>query len=573
MSSKLPKAILITCAFGGVALVWSWDWSGELERSHDETTFAEVVSRADLHDDITVPQESNLELTKFFASGRVVDSAGEGILDAWVIVQNSSQEKFSVSTKEDGSFVLGPLLASNPVEINISAQGFNSGKVRIEADDLDVLVTLLRTGRLEGKAIDIQSNRPVDHFTVSLFGDDKILSTNTPDVSAIFHEQTGIFVISDLEHVQMDLFARADGYQPLILHGIAVSEQTEYVELKFEEARTIAGRVISASLGEVIVGAEVIVLGPQAQLNLRRPGPPSPLPGQTTKTSEDGTFSLNELSREELNLHIRVDGYVSKTINVGSVDEGDIEVLLAPAGSVAGRLIGVDGNSPSVGSIVLLNSETGNSFRGRISEEGRFYVKNLEPGDYVLSARSSAGSSGQMEIALGEAEHLYDLKLQVVPGNKLTGRISGLMAGEAALDVSAKLSGRHVASKKVGIAGNYELNELPTGVVEIVARTMKGRSLSQLIKLQADSVAYLDFVFDGTASIGGRITRRGTPIKNMPVNLIPVNRDQPRGTSRTSEDGRYFIEGLADSKYQFNVNGEGKRYITLSGNTQLDVDL
>ena len=569
MGSKFLKAVVFTCVIGGAAFLWSGYWSEELESGSDQTSLDEVVTRGQPNIDIAIRQERISGLSEFIPSGWVIDTAGNGIAKALLIVENTPEETFSVLTQEDGSFVLGPLAAGNPVAIEISAQGFIPGYVKIEANEPNVLVTLLKTGRLEGNTIDIQSNRPVENFTVSLFADDKLNISKVPDASAIFHDQSGEFAIIDLEHKQMDLFARADGYQPVILHSIAVSDQTDNVELRFDKARAISGRVISASSAEAIPGAEVYVWNSPPYIEHPRR---IPYPGQSTKTSENGTFSLDEVTREAVTLYIQVNEYVFKTVEVGQSQEGDIEVLLAPASSVAGRLFGVDGSSPEVGGIHLLELETGRSGGTRSRDDGRF-VLHLPPGDYVLSASSSAGKSGQIELTLGEGEHIDNLRLQILPGNELTGRVSGLMPGETALGVQANRPGQSQIGKKANSAGNYALRGLPTGMIEIVAKTSKGRSLSKFVELQATTVAYLDFIFDGTASIYGRITRDGVPIKNTSINLIPVDRDQPRGRPYTSEDGHYSIEGLANGKYMFNVNGEGKRYITLSGRTQLDVDL
>lgn len=558
--------ILFACAIVGATLIWS----NEPENGSDDKTVDEVVSRSDPKNEVAVHKANNLELTEFTVSGRIVDSAGNGLVNARLIVMNFHDARLAVSTQEDGRFALGPLAVVGPVEIEITAQDFIPGHLRIGADEPDVLVTLLRTGRLEGNAIDSQSNRLIERFTVSLFADGKLNISNTPDASAIFHEQIGNFAITDLEHKQMDLFARADGYQPVIFRRIAISDQTDKVQLKFEKARTISGRVISANSGKVIPGANVYVWNSAPYIEFPRR---FSYPGQSTNTSKGGTFSLNEVSRGAVTLHIRADKYVTKKVDIGQFDEGNIVVLLAPAGSVAGKLVGVDGSSPIAGGIRLVGPDSNTSRSRRSSDDGRFEIGDLPPGDYVLSARSSAGRSGEIKLTLEEGEYLANLQLQILPGNELTGRVSGLMIGEAVLDVHANLPGPFSVFSKADAAGNYVLRGLPIGMIKIVARTTKKRSLSKTIELQATTVAYLDFIFDGTASLYGQVTRGGVPLKNMPVNLLPVDRDQPSGSSRTSEDGRYVIEGMANTKYQLNINGEGRRYVTLSGSTQLDVDL
>ena len=191
----------------------------------------------------------------------------------------------------------------------------------------------------------------------------------------------------------------------------------------------------------------------------------------------------------------------------------------------------------------------------------------------MLSGWSKAGRSSDIDFTLGEAENIEGLQLQILPGNELTGRVSGLMTGEKIVGVGAYGPGELTFGSEIDAAGNYTLRGLPTGTFKIVATTSEGRSLARFVGLQATTATYLDLNFDGTARIYGRITRDGIPIKRTHISVIPVDQDQPIGHTSTSEDGFYSIKGLADRKYVFSVNGEGKRYITLSGSTQLDVDL
>lgn len=570
LDRKYLRAMFITCAVGGVALLWSGHESEAPKNDDNVNTFDEVVSRAVFSDDTAVQTGSDRDLAEITIVGRVVDSEGIGIANATVAVKNTAGEFVSISTQGDGRFVLGPFAAVNPVEIEISADGFIPAKGPIEVDDTDVRVTLLRTGRLEGTATDSQSNESVAEFTVSLFADNKIRFSNTPDASGIYQEPSGFFEIIDLKHQQMDLFARADGYQPVILGDLAISDQTKVVELKFDKARSIYGRVVSAKSGEAISGGEVYVQESRLQLEHRRR---FSYPGETTNTSENGTFLLDELSRGIVKLTIRANGYQPKSVVFGPFDEGGVEVLLAPAGSVAGHLVGNDGVSPEVGGIRLVGPGNSTLRSSRSGVDGRFIFKNLPAGGYVLSARSSAGQSNQIKLSVGDGEHVDDLQLQILWGNELTGRVRGLMPGETALGVAAHRPGRAAIAKSVDTYGYYSLKGLQTGTINIVAKTSEGRSLLRSIDFQATTVAYLDFIFDGTASIHGRISRGGVPVGKMYVSLIPLNRDHPRGDTYTTEDGRYSIEGLADSKYVFSLNGEGNRYLTLNGRTQHDVDL
>ncbi len=437
-------------------------------------------------------------------------------------------------------------------------------------DEPDVPTTKPATGRVTGKAVDIQGHGPVADFTVNLFRAERIRISNAAEITVMFQDDSGSFEITDLEHTQMDLFARADGYQPVVIRSIEVTENTEVVELRFEEAATISGHVLSASSGHSIPGASVTVRTMHQIVD--RPIPFA-LPGQSTKTLEDGSFSLRESSRESVKLQVSMNGYQLRTVGIGALDDGDIEVLLKPAGSISGRFIGVDGDDLQSTGVRLLHVKSGTSYTRRSDDEGRFTVTNLSPGEYELNGRSSAGPSRQFKFTLGDGEQLGGLQLLIMPGNEVVGRVSGLMTGESVLGVSAKVSRGDRVYSEVDTAGDYRLRGLPTGTVELVAATTKGRLLSTSVELQATTVAYADFIFDGTATIYGTITRGGEPLKNTLIELIPVDVGHPKGSASTSADGYYVFEGMASSRYVLRVNFKERRTIELNGATQFDVDL
>jgi hypothetical protein len=60
-------------------------------------------------------------------------------------------------------------------------------------------ITSTGLSRVSGRAIDAQSNSPVVDFTISLFAERNLATSNTPDASAMFHEPSGNFVIDDVE--------------------------------------------------------------------------------------------------------------------------------------------------------------------------------------------------------------------------------------------------------------------------------------------------------------------------------------------------------------------------------------
>ncbi len=127
MESRLDRkdlrAMFITCAVGGAALLWSGH-EGEAPKNDDNlNTFDEAVSRAVFSDDTAVQAGSDRDPVETTIVGRVVDSEGIGIANATAAVKNTAGEFVSISTQGDGRFVLGPFAAVNPVEIEVFVPG------------------------------------------------------------------------------------------------------------------------------------------------------------------------------------------------------------------------------------------------------------------------------------------------------------------------------------------------------------------------------------------------------------------------------------------------------------------
>jgi hypothetical protein len=436
-----------------------------------------------------------------------------------------------------------------------------------ELDSLDL------PGQLHGRAIDMNSGRPVTQFSIGLFANGRLEVSNHPDFDAAFEVPDGNFEISNLEHGRFDILARADNYQPVIQRDVEIGNNSTNVYFRFEAAGRIAGRVINETTGDAVPGARVSALpttgGPSSRRRI-------PLPGQLAITDDSGQFELSELPLAEIRLWTRADGYAPSPTDVGSVSSVDIVVALTPAGSVSGRIMDVDGSAVAGGSISLIEKATATSWRRRADKNGDFEVRELPDGVFMLTASSAAGRSEPITITLAAGERLENMVLQILQGNELVGRVSGLMSGEEVRAVTATHSNKPIPSfpyqeqAHVDSMGNYKFGGLPNGEYVARALTNKGRSLARTINLQGSSTTFVDFIFIGPGSVEGQVLLGDQPLRNIEIHFLPADISYPRASTRTTDDGGYRINGLANGEYEMVIWHAERRSIRVNGETRYD---
>lgn len=348
-------------------------------------------------------------------------------------------------------------------------------------------------GRVVGQVIDADARAPIEHFSVQVFDVDQWHISNSPAIAMEFGNSLGQFSIQDIELLEVDLLIRAKGHTPTAVRGVSVGAYSDVGVVELSPARNLRGIVRNSVTGDPIPGASISVMGLSQQIfGTRRIS----LPGQSTKTSDDGTFELHELPNYEVRLNLTADGF-GYTRHLLSVDaRQNLQIMMAPAATVAGRIIDIDGSTPVAGSVRLAWNDGRGYRRGRTNDEGFFSMKNVEPGDYEIQATSRNGSSQPVKLNLAPSTYVDDLRLVIVLGSRLSGRVIGMQPGEELQSVTVENRDRSFSTAlKPMPDGQYEFTNLQPGPYRISAMTDR-RSISQEVIVNSDSETYMDLSFE-----------------------------------------------------------------------------
>ncbi len=154
--------------------------------------------------------------------------------------------------------------------------------------------------------------------------------------------------------------------------------------------------------------------------------------------------------------------------------------------------------------------------------------------------------------------------------SSVAGTVTGLMADEQAfISVGGSKEFTDVAAD-----GSYEVRSIPVGDdIFVAVSTDTGRSSFDRVGIIEGQKAILDFDLEGPGRLFGRITRGG----RVTATRIEVRStgDGPRLSAGgpTSREGHYDIAGLPLGEYEVSVLSRPHFYVSVNGETWLDVDL
>jgi large repetitive protein len=195
-------------------------------------------------------------------------------------------------------------------------------------------------------------------------------------------------------------------------------------------------------------------------------------------------------------------------------------------------------------------------------------------------------SAEPVETVLVPGEPAPDVTLVLAGGATIRGTVTGLPDGpRAGVNVSASGPRAWWGSARTGPDGRFELGGAPPGTITLRASapdfaagtTRHARGSVTVAEGRGDVEA--EIVFEGGASLSGRITRGGQALPEARV-VLDDARGDPAGSGRTDPSGAYRVEGIAPGTYTASVSasqGMGERIVRrpvrIDGAASLDVDL
>jgi hypothetical protein len=386
---------------------------------------------------------------------------------------------------------------------------------------------------------------------------------------------------------------RASGYESARVAGIRVEEgaTAEGVDVRLTRGAVISGRVLDARSAKPIREATV-----RAELSGGGGGPRmffGPDGGSQQATSDaDGQFEIAGLTAGSYTVTASHSEWSEATESVDLKEAvASVDLKMTTGAAVGGMVVGA-GQRPVGGASVALSAGGGGGRMGfddsnqstTTDSGGRFRFERLSAGRYSLTASLRNESSTSVEVVVQPNDPGRDVTLSLGAGANLKGLVMGLPEAErSGVSVSANGSEDFFATTRTGADGAFEFSGVPSGPINLSARTgdfvSGSRSASaQVVVAEGQLDATAEIVFESGFRLDGHVTRAGKPVTDALVNAFPEGGGRNQGASgRTDEAGAFVLEGLQVGTYNVSAmsmtgGGSIRKTVTVSGDTTVDLE-
>lgn len=340
--------------------------------------------------------------------GRVVDRESKPVADAIVIAAYKDTEKYPyefviasrVRTKEDGSFVAGPLIRKNFWLLALKKDvgvGFVAGK----APGAWIEIVLAPGASVSGTITERDSGKPVVGATVGVTDWSFWTETKT--------DEKGNYLLAMLPPTVNlwsghRVLAIAPGFKRAERNNLILkNEAKEKIDFALEKGDELGGKVLDAQTLQPIVGA-VVAEGWESY-------------HQSTTSDDTGAFKLGHIDTAPNRMFtVRADGYLPQQRQ--SDGTGQLEFKLAKSEVLEGVVLNLK-DEPVAGARVYLHRlkyapghQRQGSGSGRWRQvvitdaEGKFHFDEVLPGQVAVVAFDkdfAPGEYGPINIQLGAA--------------------------------------------------------------------------------------------------------------------------------------------------------------------------
>lgn len=351
--------------------------------------------------------------------GRLLDEAGGPVSGArvqltWQAVLagdprerpvGEAIERSAVSNAE-GRFEIVEVPAGE-VSLDVRAQGFvpvEGFEAAVPAPDPDreLVLRLRRGARLEGR-VTTAAAAPVAGVRISAGGH----SAST--------DAEGVYAIDGIAPGPQEVRVFHPHYRRRA-RTLRIEEGTNRFDVELEEGFRVSGRVVDPD-GRPVAGAQVR-LATVSRAELRE---------HEARTGADGGFVLSPVAAGRYGLEAAASGFAAakrpEPVAVVDAPVEGIEVVLRRGASVAGRVLGLAAEELAAVAVTA-HGEAGEKKAAALDSEGRYEVRDLPPGDWLLRAslwQSQRQVEVRVPIAPEERELVRDLEFS--PRVTLSGRV------------------------------------------------------------------------------------------------------------------------------------------------------
>ncbi len=210
--------------------------------------------------------------------------------------------------------------------------------------------------------------------------------------------------------------------------------------------------------------------------------------------------------------------------------------------------------------------------------DGRYTLRGLATGSYRIRAQDDRQvyiqeyyddelrwDSAHL-IKVDGTEAVRGIDFELARGASVSGTVRDAETGRPIANArlsSGPVGGDHLSWTNTDFNGNYTLNGLPEGAIEIQVRSDGYIDVDKEVRVGQRNLTGIDVELKRGASISGRVidAETGAPIGRVGID---ANRDDGNGHgeyTQTDADGRYVVQGLAPGLYKIRAKGGERGYI------------
>jgi protocatechuate 3,4-dioxygenase beta subunit len=356
-------------------------------------------------------------------------------------------------------------------------------------------------------------------------------------------DESGRFVMRDLDQTRTDWIATSPGFLPgrieLDAQAAAAWDAAPLVFTLEQGGVEIRGSVIDAT-GGVITGAlvSVGVVGASS-------------PSSIVVAGGDGSFRT-QVEQGLYEVVARADGYSHAMRRVRAPAHG-VALALAPAASIAGKVVRGDSGEPAGGVTVSARPASGGFGWLELAtsgEDGAFRIDGIRGGGhYHVQASGDAWRGSTESIAVDVGQTSESVVLRVFPAVSVSGRVTrdGVPCEGATLEASGPLR----ASARAARDGSAALRGLIAGRYDLLVECPGAAGTREELIVERQSLSRKWDLSSGL-SVSGRVEDpNGTPLAGVGVELVPVNAEDGAPAARCSSgsDGKFACSGLVAGDY------------------------
>jgi uncharacterized GH25 family protein len=505
-------------------------------------------------------------------SGVVVESGGTGVegakvmayihvdsSDIFQIIETRSRPPMDTVTTGPGGQFRFETLGAGVYNFIVAAKGYQDGKF---------LKIKVREGENAGQRFVVNRGLTIAGTVLSQTGEPiataKVRATRQGDTGrsdnlfitfsdgSISTDAKGKFAFDTLEPGKYTVLAWHHDYATEQMRDVEAG--TDSLSITLPTGGAIAGLITEAGTGNPVAGARVSVSDTQ---DLRKEG----------VTDDKGNYyigGLNAASQAKRYVNVQADGYARLNNVQVFVEDNKLNEKqnfeLARTALVEGRV--VDKNGQGVAKVRLMakkkNEKAGVPMTvgsGESENNGQFQIRDLEGGEgieiAVLGGDYLDASSAPFSVAAGESITIPDIVLSlggVVEGMVLDASGKGIGGVQVTVREEGKTSDNLALSASSDDRGKFILKGLPTGEVELVAKSI--HHLEEVVSgvkvSEGLTTRDVKFVLKQGAHVKGVILDGdGQPVRGAQVlarDVSPSGMKELRAESE--QDGTFSVENI-----------------------------